>query len=1049
MSYLKRVNEVLAWGNNWYFQEPTDPDKKEDHTDEWTKEPLQSIKRPLGKFAKTGKLYDEDANYARWGDDEGDSERKAMMVESPNSAAVEEAHKKAATKSRKRSDRYIAIKKIQDQKFLKDMVLDSSVHEDLRSAAATRIKDEKDIEDLFLKRVEGDSSFPVSTLVDFLKNEAFIIKNFDKIKKADALLHVNDEKLLTELLLANADLREHSSDVRRILDKINDQKLISKLALDTKNGDDQQYREFLAVKSDDKKALEHLAELKIERDPARHYYHSEPVNHAASVALFKLKDKNLAKKALDDSNTTYLEKQVALSVLEDENEFKKVVTDAVKDARRKKAARDNDSGNDEDENIDDAGIEFDDEDNLDMPSFKTGYNHYRGGERNELVNFALSNIKDQDFLKKVLPTSPDFWDLVKDQKWKEEIFKTKKAEDGSAPVEYLSKVGDEKFIMKEIIDALKRGSSRWIIDAIKEVHDQPFLKILYGKMDPKKEGSSLRKVIVENITDSEFLLKIYKSDKSTDVREAAFKHLEDPEALFKMLMKERSKSNRHTLIWKLRKNPEWIAKYLAEDFDDSDTHSYGTGKLDAATAKKILSGDIKGPHISSLDMKKFTEIFKDDQPTLIKMHNRNDRFSGSAVDYITDEDFIMENVGAENMAWEIVEKLKKPANIAKIAIENRDSTVAMRAFHNLKNPPIEIYNEIAVKAKAADVRKAAVPYVTDDKVLKNILLFDKDIGTVVLPHFKGDLKTLQEALLKAKDPGVLKALAGRIKDDATLKAFVLKATNPEVGSLALKRVKDKEFLKTVAEKGVEPTLVRTALTTLAEDEGNKAFLRTIYFERDWQPIFDKSGWRSPFGPENLNTLIAPFLNADDMKSIVMNPSLLNNFPPEKLDLDEKIAAEALSQKPEIVKGYNNNQLQVLFDLAPEKAKAFFSMSLEKMLLYPSILFVAVLHLEPEDLNEENISSVYDCIKKSPLQNRIPQKIIDKSYELGDEVQKAALANRASEGVLTPEHKDKIGRERFKYRSPTNRNKHNLPTKIKEAVKHPKEELLRLLVQLAR
>jgi surfactin synthase thioesterase subunit len=116
-----------------------------------------------------------------------------------------------------------------------------------------------------------------------------------------------------------------------------------------------------------------------------------------------------------------------------------------------------------------------------------------------------------------------------------------------------------------------------------------------------------------------------------------------------------------------------------------------------------------------------------------------------------------------------LKNIKKPENLYKIALEN--SNLGLKAFHKIASLSPEQYAELTLKSVDPDVRKAALPYVKDLKVLKSVLFNDPNIGADALPAFKDDMKTLEQAFLKAKDEKVVSNLASRIKNQDILKTM--------------------------------------------------------------------------------------------------------------------------------------------------------------------------------------------------------------------------------------------------------------------------------------
>jgi hypothetical protein len=101
------------------------------------------------------------------------------------------------------------------------------------------------------------------------------------------------------------------------------------------------------------------------------------------------------------------------------------------------------------------------------------------------------------------------------------------------------------------------------------------------------------------------------------------------------------------------------------------------------------------------------------------------------------------------------------------------------------------------------------------------------------------------------------------------------------------------------------------------------------------------------------------------------------------------------------------------------------------------------------VTEDRAIMLADAITNSHHQNAISQAVIDKTYIVGNDTVKEHIKHLVSEQKLTDEHKNEQQNTRFKYRLP--QHSRNIPNPIQNAKvqHHAKEELFRLLVQLAR
>lgn len=1076
---LEKVAEryaVLGWGNSWYFYEPREEEgEKDEKPTIKSLDDLDTVKR-IKKFEKDGTLED-------------DEEKKTKKPSKPkkvvkNPPAVEESHQKAVLKSRKVYDKCAALEKVQDVEFLKKIIL-SKAHEEVKRRAAGKLTKEEDAKELFLARPEGMENFPAKKLSDLLTDEKFIIKHFDKIKTQNALQKVSNENTLVDLALKYPEVSKptwiHGNSY--LLKKVTNQKLISKVGMAITKNSLSEHATLVALKSKDEKVLKHILSLG----------HSYATRDAANIALYKLRNTEAGKKAATEILKEHYgygreeEYRLAIGISEDQQLLEKHLSKAP-----------------------------------------------------ELV---LPRLTDKSKIKDLAKDKPELWAYIKDDDWKKEQRKriARGSDAGHLMQHTLDHIEDQKYVKEE---ALKGGilSKAWLTKLKK---DQDFIKQYYEKT---KEYPALS--VIEDVTYLEGLLK---KEKKSDPREKIIKNIDDPDILLKLLKKERNKGTRHVLIWKLRKHPEKIADYLVNDFDDQDTHDYGSKKLDKKTAIKLLDREIGGEYKHKIEKNALIDKIADDQKLLLKYYNDPNvsAYHKYILPHIKDEDFLLQKTDPTDIDSSMLENIKKPENLYNIALKSNNA--ALQAFHKLKSLTAEQYAELARQGKSTEVRKAAIPYVQDKKVLQWILLNDPELGADALPAFKDDIKTLEQAFLKAKDRSVVSNLASRIKNQDILKRYVLDVGDnwqeQKIAEKILPRIQDPELVKNIAKNAKsekmtskayevlikdpanhrflidsflertddsirpiyrvvkdhlkrsdydrmienpaflnkffnlihEPelavsaesaaralkksgyndsclefliehagkiaypeirkiaestknfSLLETCLKKLAEDPDNGTFLSDLYTRRDWS----KFGYDMDF--DKVTSIVGPFLNSETRMEMFRNPSIVNELSLEDFKPSEEEAAVALSNPREL----RQNHLFQLLKIAPSKAPEVFDKVKDDM--RGSVL----PFITPDFVTEDRATLIANAITNSHHQNAIPQALIDKTYTLGDERVKEHIKHLVTEQKLTDEHKTEQQHKRFKYRVP--QHSRNIPNEIKNAKvqHHAKEELFRLLVQLAR
>lgn len=1040
-SVLKKVYEkyrlvknydVLAWGNEWHFYEPQEEveevqDKKIRSLDD-----LDSIK-DLKKFEKDGLLPKDQET------DDAEVKQDKLKNAAKNPPEVEKAHQTAVLKSRKLHDKLTALEKVQDPEFLKKLIL-SKAHKDVKEKAASKLEREEDAKELFLARRDDISDFPSDILSDLLKDESFIVENFQQIETKNALAKVKDEKKVADLIIKyGAKLFQNhrywyghrQASVVKIMDNIKDQKILSKLGMMLKADNLSELSYSIALKSNDQKVLSHI--LQIEGG-------TRQLEDAKAIALYKLKDKDVGKKIaneiLNDAPTfssSYYHgsdlAHIALSITEDQSLLVKYAVKAPE--------------------------------------------------------IALPKIKDKNKIKEIAEHEPKLWDYIDDDKWKKEQYEKLKDAHYSR-LEALEQIKDKKYVMEEALNG-----AFLIKSALKQfASNQDFLKQYFEKT---KNSNAL-----SFIKDVDYLEGLLKKEKKSTPREEIIKSIDDPEVLLKLLKKERGKGTRHVLIWKLRKHPEKIADYLLNYFHDTDTHEYGAKKLDKDTAFAILSGKLMGPNARYIPDATLVKTLSDDPETLIKLFNKdkdNENLRDEILKNIDEEDFVFKNTKPEDIDGLMLENIHKKENLYKIALVNKD--IGHTAFQKIDKLSKEQYEELLLKAVDPKVRKAALPYVENKEALKEVLLTDAANGADALPYFKDNQKVLEEAFLKSKDNKVISNLAKRIKNQKVLEEYVLKASgwfeegiaekiipkikdamfvrkifsesrSQKIGTQAfenlikdksnhdflvksyiekyldsgrlfegIKTIANQDDLKEIATKTGNESILEESFEELAKDKSNADFLVNLYLNKN----YDLFGYRAKNIHGRLTGIVGPFLSKEVRLEQMSNPSMVNLLNLEDFKPTKEEAIQALS-------GSNPNELDDtklvgLLKIAPEYAPTvWFNIKNERK---GSVL----PFLKADFVTEENVLGIAQAIKSSHHLNAIPQELIDKTYTLGNEQIQEALKGHSSESVLTENHKTQQQNKRFKYRAA--QHSKNIPNPIKDQTvqHHAKDELFRLLVTLAR
>ena len=942
-----------------------------------------------------------------------DADEVEDTTEEPTQYASEdlqEGLKKIVTKGRSKHERLNSLPKISDQAFLFETSTSDKQNDEVRQAATRYIKDQDMLEKIAALDFEPAKKEAIKRLTD-----KKLIEKYAKEGFISAISKITDEDLRTDLLIKFKDNFGYSSyynsslsrEALRVKKDENLAKLL-KLAIVKK---DEGTSQHIAKTTKDEKLLRTIAE--------------KTKGLSQSIALIRLKDKNLAKKIAVNPEIQEDVRQVALKIADDPALYGKAF--------------------EADPNFTDI-IDFIEDDK----TLKDLYSKDpKAGPK------ILPKIKDQEFLKGVIekddPNQKHALKGITDQKYLKELMKDKEEnEEGLKNIaisDIVAQMTDQDFLKSYY------ASSKETFNNAYEKHSERQQGANYRKMfdywtdDPTSQE---RAAALENIKDDAFLLKVYKNEKNPSVRQKALYQIKDVKTLGDIFAKEKRKTEKVSLIDTLKDNTKLMVELLITEKDPEVASGIASRIEDPQEAKDLLTkfkaGGSSGVESNYDD---FLRIVQDvgDEAFLKKLaldKGASVSLRDMSLNYIKDEKFFVEYYKANkdrlNNKGDFVERLientEDKETLLEMALTHEGST-ARTAFEKLeKMADSATMAKIALKAKKVDLRKKAVPYITDLPILKKIALFDPEIAIQVLPMFKDDKEFLKKLLLESKDRKVKMNLIKRIKDDAILKEIA--KGSDDLALEALSRIQDQKFLKEillstgnleVATKIVENKNIPTAV--LLE------FITEKFKFVGWgarslaQRVWDHLAVEKAITQKMLDTI-------GEVSEDATRPLLEALTKSKDVDLLKHWALSA--EGPSAVDAFDAVR-------SPEFAEEVMTKAKNQNLRKEALLWIA-----PGKLTADRVEDFIAAMDATDEPHAISEEIKVRAYQLGNEDEQDALVKHISKENYNERHKKESDEEDRHYMKPRTiyREQKGLIKKQDHPVTdNPQQEVLRLLVRLAR